>query len=160
LNNWFDVHGLEIGDKCNGVSPDFEKTGIGYDANSFLPTLGGKPGEENLFNQSMNLNTDHYYVQSEWDNGAKACTMTPVPISAGGFTTEPSSASSGAPVLFKGTATDVYPGLRFLWKWGDGTESAGAAPTHVYGAPGSYEVTMTPKDEFMFLTGTPVVHTI
>jgi hypothetical protein len=155
-NAYYDARGLENGDKCNGVHGS--GNGIGYDPNSFLPVLGGEAFAENLYNQS--INADHYYIQSEWDNAAKACTMRPVPISGAGFTAEPASGAPGSPISFKGAATDIYGGVSFLWKWGDGTESAGSAPTHTYAATGSYEVTMTPKDEFMFLTGTPVVHTV
>jgi hypothetical protein len=155
---YFDANGNEIGDKCNGVSPDEKEDGIGYDANSFLPTLGGSAGAGTLFDQS--INADSYYLQSEWDNAAKACKMNPVPISGAGFKPEPSSGGVGAPISFKGVATDIYAGLSFVWKWGDGTESAGASPTHAYGAVGSYEVTMTPKDELTSATAAPVVHTI
>jgi hypothetical protein len=157
-SGYFDANGNEIGDKCNGVSPNPEKNGIGYDANSFLPTLGGSAGAGTLFDQS--IKADSYYLQSEWDNAAKACKMSPVPISGAGFKPEPSSGSVGAPTSFKGVATDIYAGLSFVWKWGDGTESAGTSPTHTYGAAGSYEVTMTSKDELTSETAAPVVHTI
>jgi PKD repeat protein len=66
----------------------------------------------------------------------------------------------GTPISFTGAAIDLYAGLGFTWKWGDGTESVGAAPAHVYAAPGSYEVTMTPKDETTFATSPPVVRTV
>jgi PKD repeat protein len=157
-NGYVDAHGLENGDKCNGVSPDEKEDGIGYDANSFIPTLGGSVGAGTLFDQL--ISADSYYLQSEWDNAAKACTMRPVPITAAGFTSSATSGVAGTPITFTGAATDVYAGLSFLWKWGDGTESAGAAPSHVYGAPGSYEVTMIPTDELTYATAPPVVHTI
>jgi PKD repeat protein len=157
-SGYFDANGNEIGDKCNGVSPDEKEDGIGYDANSFLPTLGGNAEEGTLFDQT--INSHQYYLQSEWDNAAKACTMKPVPIVASRFTSEPTSGLAGAPVAFKASAADVYPGLSFLWKWGDGTESAGAAPTHVFVAPGSYEVTMIARDALTFATAPPVVHTV
>jgi PKD repeat protein len=86
--------------------------------------------------------------------------MNPVPISSAGFTNVPASGTTGEPVSFKGVATDIYPGLGFIWKWGDGTESAGPTPTHVYAAAGSYEVTMTAKDELTGSTTTPVTHAI
>jgi PKD repeat protein len=156
---WVDENGLEIGDKCNGVSPpNVEENGVGYDSNAFLPVLGGSAELNNLFNQS--INSGSYYLQSEWDNAAKACRMRPVPISSAGFTSSPTSGVAGVPISFTGAATDVYAGVGFTWKWGDGTESAGATPAHVYSAPGSYEVTMTPRDEATFATALPVVHPI
>jgi hypothetical protein len=151
---WENANGQEIGDKCNLTG-----SGIGADPNAFAPTLGGSKAEGTLFDQIINT-TDHYYVQSEWDNAAKACTMKPVPITSAGFTAAPATGVVGTPISFKGIATDVYSGLSYGWKWGDGSESAGANPSHTYGAPGSYEVTMTPKDEFTFATAAPVVHTI
>jgi PKD repeat protein len=155
---WVDKNELEIGDKCNGVSPDLEESGVGYDSNAFLPILGGSVGLNNLFNQS--INSGSYYLQSEWDDGAKACTMKPLALSAAGFTPSPGSGTAGVPVTFTGTAVDAYGAPNFVWKWGDGTESAGATPTHVYAAPGSYEVTMTVKDQLTGSTTTPVSHTI
>jgi PKD repeat protein len=153
---YFDTNGQEIGDKCNGVHGN--GSGVGYDPNSFLPTLGGKASEENLFNQS--INADHYYIQSEWDNAAKACTMQPVPMSGVGFTHEPASGLVGSPISFKGAAVDLYPGLSVVWKWGDGTESPGLSPSHTYAAVGKYVVTMTAKDEFVFLAPPPVTQTV
>ena len=158
LNNWFDIHGDEIGDKCNGVSPNPEHNGIGYDANSFLPTLGGSLAGGALFDQE--INTDHYYLQSEWDNAAAACEMQPVALSGVGFTNEPTSGLVGSPVSFKGAAFDLYAGLSVVWKWGDGTTSTGLTPAHTYAAAGKYEVTMTANDEFVFLTAPPAIHTI
>jgi PKD repeat protein len=152
---WEDAHGQEIGDKCNFTGSGFEP---GEDPNAFLPVLGGSAASGTLFDQA--INSDSFYIQSEWDNAAKACTMKPVPISSAGFTRAPTSGLVGAPISFQGAATDIYPGLRFIWKWGDGTESAGASPTHVYAAPRSYEVTMTAKDETTFATTAPVVHTV
>jgi PKD repeat protein len=156
---WEPAHGQEIGDKCNFAGSG---SGLGEDPNAFLPTLGGSAPSGTLFNQIINegINEGHFYLQSEWDNAAEACNMKPVPISGGAYTVEPASGLVGAPIAFKGAATDIYARLRFTWKWGDGTESAGVAPTHVYTAPGSYEVTMTPKDELTFATSSPVIHTI
>jgi hypothetical protein len=153
---WVDSHGQEIGDKCNGV--DGPANGIGKDPNSFLPTLGGTAAGDNLFNQS--INTGSYYLQSEWDNAGKACLMKPIALSAAAFTTSPTSGLVGAPVSFKGVATDAYSGLGFIWKYGDGTEGIGASPSHVYAVPGSYGVTMTPRDELTGSTAAPVIHTL
>jgi PKD domain len=156
VNAYFDAHGLEIGDKCNGVTPDKSKDGIGYDANSFMPILGGSALNGTLFDQS--INADSYYLQSEWDNAATACKMKPVALSEAKFTASPASGVVGTPVKFTGAATDIYAGLGFTWKFGDGSEGAGATPSHVYAAAGSYEVTMTPKDGLTGSTTAPVVH--
>jgi PKD domain-containing protein len=150
---WVDVNHLEIGDKCNGVSPNAKKNGVGYDANAFTPTLGGKASENNLFNQL--INSDHFYLQSEWDNGAKACTMKPAAITGAGFTSSPASPAQGSPAEFGGSASDPYAAdprdkLEFAWTFGDGGEGSGAATVHTYAATGKFTVTMTAKDS---LTG-------
>jgi PKD repeat protein len=150
---WENANGQEIGDKCNFTGT----SGVGADPNAFLPTLGGSAVSGTLFNQS--INSDSFYLQSEWDNVGAACRMKPLALSAAKFTASPASGEVGVPVKFSGAATDPYGGVGFTWKFGDGTESAGAAPEHTYGASGSYEVTMTAKDEFTGSTTAPVVHT-
>jgi PKD repeat protein len=150
---WENAHGQENGDKCNYTGSGFEP---GEDPNAFLPTLGGSTSPT-LYDQL--INGDHFYIQSEWDNAGKACLMQPLTLSGANFTTSPTSGAPGSPVKFSGAATDPYGGLGFTWKFGDGTESAASSPEHVYGAPGSYEVTMTAKDAFTASTATPVVRT-
>ena len=61
---WVDSHGLEIGDKCNGVHGP--ANGIGKDPNAFLPELGaGRLALQPSTIPAPNL-------QSEWDNGGRA----------------------------------------------------------------------------------------
>ena len=158
LNAWFDANGLEIGDKCNGVTPDEKEDGIGYDKNAFLPTLGGSAGSDDLFNQS--IATGSYYLQSEWDNAAKACLMKPLALSAAEFTPTSASTIVGSAVNFNGSATDPYGKLGFAWTFGDGGTGTGSSPNHTYAAPGSYTVRMTPKDALTGSTATPVEHTV
>jgi PKD repeat protein len=154
LNAWWETaHGQENGDKCNFAGSG---TGLGEDPNAFLPTLGGSAVAGTLYDQL--INGDHFYIQSEWDNAGKACLMKPTALSAASFTASPSSGVVGSAVKFSGAVTDPYGGPGFTWKFGDGTESSGANPEHVYAAEGSYEVTMTPKDAFTGSTTTPVVH--
>jgi PKD repeat protein len=152
---WFDAAGREIGDKCNSYSPTPESE---VDPNAFLPTLGGEAGQGTLFDQA--INADHFYIQSEWDNGANACSMKPVPLEGAGFTPSSSSPFAGASVSFSGTAVDAYKGLGFSWAFGDGASGEGAAPTHVYAAPGAYRVTMTAKDSLTGATAPPAERTI
>jgi Flp pilus assembly secretin CpaC len=158
LNAWFDANGLEIGDKCNGVTPDEEEDGIGYDKNAFLPTLGGSAGSDDLFNQS--IATGSYYLQSEWDNAAKACLMKPLALSAAEFTPTSASTIVGSAVNFNGSATDPYGKLGFAWTFGDGGTGTGSSPSHTYAAPGEYTVRMTPKDALTGSTVAPVEHTV
>src|SRR5664280_1408146 len=150
---WVDAHGLEIGDKCNGVHGP--ANGIGKDPSSFLPELGGAEGAR--FNQA--INTGSYYLQSEWDNGGKGCLMKPVPLGSAAFALT-TSASTGSPVGFHGTATDPYGAFEPAWTFGDGGIGVGASPSHTYAAPGEYTVTMTPKDALTDSTAAGVSHTI
>jgi hypothetical protein len=156
LNAWFDANELEIGDKCNGVHGN--GSGIGYDANSFKPELGGSAAEGTLFNQS--INTGSYYLQSEWDNEGKACLMKPLAITGAGFTPTSESTTAGSTVNFNASATDPYGKTGFVWKFGDGETGNGPSPSHAYAAPGEYTVTMTPTDELTGSTATPVQHTV
>jgi len=152
---WLDANGLEIGDKCNSVNYG-GSNGIGYDADAFLPTLGGSAGSDDLFDQL--INADDYYLQSEWDNATSACLMKPA-LSGADFTDSPGSVFVGTQVSFNGKAVDPYGELSFTWSFGDGATGTGASPTHTYAAPGAYTVTMTPTDG---LTGsmTPISHTV
>jgi PKD repeat protein len=152
-NGWFDSTGQENGDKCNVTGE-----GQGEDPNAFLPTLGGSAASGTLFDQS--INSDDFYLQSEWDNVSKACLMKPLALKSATFTFSPTSPAAGAAVKLSGAVTDPYGGQGFVWTFGDGTEASGASPEHVYSAEGSYEVTMTATDEFTGATIAPVVHTV
>lgn len=146
----------ENGDKCNSAPNKAGETGLGIDAKAFLPTLGGTALGENLFNQS--ISTGSYYLQSEWDNAAKACVMKPLALGAGSFT--PPSGVAGSPVGFAGSATDPYGDPEPSWDFGDGSTGAGASVSHTYAVAGDYTVTMTPKDALTGSSGTPVNHTV
>lgn len=156
LNAWFDANELEIGDKCNGVHGN--GSGIGYDANSFLPVLGGSAAEGTLFNQS--INAGHYYLQSEWDNAGKACLMKPLAITAAGFTPTAESTIVGATVAFNASVTDPYGHPSLVWDFGDGETGNGSSPHHAYASSGEYTVTMTPRDELTGSTAAPIQHTV
>jgi PKD domain len=155
---WLDANGLETGDKCNGVSADEAKDGVGYDAKAFLPVLGGEAKTENLYDQL--INADHFYIQSEWDNVAKACRMSPLAITSPSFTSSPAAPVEFSPVKFKGSATDPYEHPEFKWDFGDASEGTGAEPEHTYFSEGKFEVTMTVKDTRTGSTAAAVKHTI
>ncbi len=157
---WFEnAHGQEIGDKCNAFPQTTkEEKEPGFDKNAFKPILGGTAGEENLYDQS--IDGGHFYVQSEWDNVAKACRMEPLPVTSASFTTVTSSPVQGSPVEFKGTATDPYGHLELSWTFGDGHGGSGEKPSHTYAAAGEYTVAMTARDALTGATAAPVKHTI
>jgi PKD repeat protein len=77
--------------------------------------------------------------------------------------TAPSSLRVGVGAAFSGTSSsDPYPGgsiTGYVWKWGDGSESTGSAPTHTYSAAGKYTVTLTITDNYGF-TSAPATQTV
>jgi hypothetical protein len=153
-NAWWSANGEEIGDKCN-----FAGSGsfAGEDPNAFLPTLGGSATSGTLFNQS--INSDSFYLQSEWDNAGKACRMKPLALTGATFTGS-ASGTVGSAASFSGSATDPYGKPAFAWTFGDGGTGTGSSPSHTYSAPGTYTVTMTPKDALTGSTASPVEHSI
>lgn len=64
-----------------------------------------------------------------------------------GPVTAPTSAISGEPSAFAATATDVWSPVSLSWDFGDGAPPApGSAVSHVFGAAGRYEATVTATD--------------
>ncbi len=66
--------------------------------------------------------------------------------------TAPPAPREGVAASFSGvSSTDPYPGGRIAswhWAWGDGTESSGAEPSHVFAKSGEYQVSLTVTDEY------------
>jgi hypothetical protein len=153
---WVDENGLEIGDKCNGFHGN--GTGVGYDKNAFVPTLGGGAVSNDLFNQS--INEGHFYLQSEWDNAGAACLMKPLALSSAAFTPSPASQAEGKPVQFAASVVDPYGQPAYAWSFGDGGTATVPSPIHIYAVPGEYTVEMTAKDALTGSTTAPVQHTV
>lgn len=146
---WNSASGFEDGDNCN-VAGAFNPN-AGTNPNAFTPTLGGSAAAGTLYNQS--INSDRYYIQSEWSNGDVNCELRP---SAGAISASFSSSASpvtGTPVSFDPSASSSSNGYSSVsWDFGDGATSfdnSGAGPgsvSHTYGAAGSYTVTFTIVD--------------
>ena len=66
--------------------------------------------------------------------------------------TPPVSLGAGKAAAFSAAgSSDAYPGGTigsYSWKWGDGTASAGASPTHTYAEGGTYTVELTVTDNY------------
>jgi PKD repeat protein len=154
---WVDEEGAEIGDKCN-ITPEgpTEEGQSEFDKHAFTPTLGGNAAEGTLFNQT--INTGNYYLQSEWDNGGRACLMKPLALSGAAFTS--GTATAGSPVSFSGSSSDPYGGFDPSWTFGDGGTGTGASPTHTFATAGVYTVTMTPVDALTDSTGPSTSHSV
>src|SRR5207249_307726 len=77
-----------------------------------------------------------------------------VPTAAFGFS--PAHPLSSSPVSFDGSgSTDPSAGgtLSYAWTFGDGATGTGATPSHSYGTPGIYTVTLTVTDSVTLNTG-------
>jgi hypothetical protein len=62
--------------------------------------------------------------------------------------TVPSSGTTGMPLSFTATASDLDADrIQFVWAFGDGAQAAGAQVAHTYAAPGTYQVTLRITDE-------------
>jgi plastocyanin len=60
-----------------------------------------------------------------------------------GFIFGPAHAPAGQQVSFSALASvSAQPVMTYLWDFGDGTTGSGQSPTHVYGRPGRYTVTL------------------
>jgi PKD repeat protein len=136
-NAWIDSVNNENGDEC---------------AWAFGSSLGGPAGA--LWNQV--INGHHYYLQQEFSNEeyalnhANGCALTQaVPVASVAVTTaHPTAALTTA---FDGSASsdpNVANGITdWSWDFGDATPAAaGATPTHVYTAGGTYTVALTVTD--------------
>lgn len=64
-----------------------------------------------------------------------------------GFSFLPELPFPGKTVEFQDTSTDDGAIASWSWDFGDGTTSAEQNPTHVYGEPGTYTVTLTVTDD-------------
>ena len=72
-------------------------------------------------------------------------TDTTPPVADAG---EDLAVDTGETTTFDGTdSTDNTAIASYEWAFGDGTTASGSAPTHTYGTPGAYEVTLTVTDE-------------
>ena len=79
------------------------------------------------------------------------------------FTFSPASPDMGQTVTFDAsTTTDegaACTSCAFVWDFGDSTTGTGRVVTHVYGAAGTYTVTLTATDS-LGSSSTPVTHTV
>jgi hypothetical protein len=74
------------------------------------------------------------------------------PLRPSAVITPPAKLLVGREAAFSGAgSSDPYPGgspLAYHWKWGDGSTSAGIAPSHVFATIGEYDVTLTVTDAY------------
>lgn len=64
------------------------------------------------------------------------------------FTVVPAEGSAGSGVTFDASAsTDDSAIVKYLWEFGDGTKAEGVTQSHVFGMPGTFEVTLWVTDD-------------
>ncbi len=146
---WNSSSGYEDGDECNFAGSFSPSSGT--NPNAFTPTLGGSATAGTLYNQLINSN--QYYIQSEWSNGDVNCELRP----SAGTISASFSASAGpvvaTPVSFDPSASSSSNGYSSVsWNFGDGATSfdnSGSGPigvSHTYSAAGTYTVSLTLVD--------------
>ena len=133
---WFTASGDEVADLCNGVS---------WNADSFLPLLGGNAADGTLYNQV--IDGAHYYLQGIWSNEAAGCQL--MSALEPSFTV-PSTAAPGVSVTLDAVAGTGAPvaDSAYAWSFGDGQTATGESVTHSYGTAGNYTVTLTVTDAY------------
>lgn len=149
---WWDSNGgNEDGDNCTAFGTLAPANGT--NPNAFLPTLGGSAASGTLFNQFINSN--QYYIQSEWSNGEVNCEMRPTASSiTPTFTTPSGPLYVSGSIGFDPTASTSAGGYTSVtWDFGDGSapsfsagSSAPAAVSHTYTTPGTHAVRLTLVD--------------
>jgi len=124
---WFDVDGYENGDEC-----------------AWLPVATSWNGYGD-YDQTINANP--YFLQSEWSNRAGACVARntyPQPTASFSVSSNP---MTGRPVVFTSTVGDSDDtAFTYAWSFGDGGRSTTPSPTHTFGTPGSYRVSLVVFD--------------
>ena len=70
----------------------------------------------------------------------------PVPAEVVTLNASPNPATEGEPVSFSANVRGDTP-VDYSWRFGDGASSSGNAPSHTYGEPGTYEVTLGVSNE-------------
>jgi PKD repeat protein len=97
------------------------------------------------------------------DAQAPTPTPTPTPPTTGELPEPvinyPVEGTVGVEVTFDGSESrpGSSPIASYVWDFGDGTTGLGASVTHIYNAPGTYQVTLTVTDEnWLSSTGGPV----
>ncbi|HYG74200.1 MAG TPA: PKD domain-containing protein [Planctomycetota bacterium] len=88
---------------------------------------------------------DTNYAASSATQSISVLNNEPSIVSA--LTASPNPATTGAAITFTAPASDPdYDTLAFDWNFGDGATGTGASPTHIYGAPGTYTISVVLSD--------------
>lgn len=80
----------------------------------------------------------------------KTFTVGPSAAPTASFIFSPTPVVVGATVFFNASASTAPTGrtiVSYAWDFGDGTTATGVNPTHIFGAAGTYQVTLTVTDD-------------
>ena len=93
-----------------------------------------------------------YEIQLEWSNASSACAANYGAVApTADFTFSPPSPHALDPVSFDGTLSHSNNSGGYLidyqWNFGDSGTGSGPTPSHTYAASGTYNVTLTVKDD-------------
>ena len=98
----------------------------------------------------IEIGTEGFHIQQvdvDWNNVTLASGNPPPPATlTASFTYSPSSPETGQQVTFTATVSGGTQPYSHTWDFGDGSTGTGSTTTHVYGAPGSFTVTLSVTD--------------
>jgi PKD repeat protein len=161
-------------DRPNGDVTDHELNVISHEHNEIItdPTgsgwFGANLGEENgdlcnfnfgtpianngTGNYNQLINHNPYELQLEWSNAISGCAANYGAVApTADFTFTPASPHALDPVSFDGTLSHSNNSGGYLidyqWDFGDSGTGSGPSPSHAYAAAGTYNVTLTVKDD-------------
>jgi beta propeller repeat protein len=82
-------------------------------------------------------------TEGGYDNVYMYTNNSPVDCPAPAFAVNPASGSAGLGIRFTDTSLTNQTHFRWLWEFGDGTNSTEKNPVHAYSSDGSYNVSLT-----------------
>lgn len=135
------------------TSKDPDGTIVSYSWNFGDGSTGSGMTTQHRFSQTGSFSV----VLTVTDDRGLSASTTPFAIIVGpgtaptaSFTFSPSAPARNQAVFFNGTASRAAPGhsiVSYTWQFGDGGAAGGITASHVYALVGSYNVTLTVRDD-------------
>ena len=97
------------------------------------------PNPTHTYTTSGTFTVTYTFVTTTGCTGTATTTVIASPHPTANFTANPTTICPNQTVTFTNTSTNA---TSYLWQFGDGGTSTATNPTHVYGDPGQYTVTL------------------